>query len=342
MRLIQFLVAVLVLGLAAAPLPAVLTDVTLSFNPAAPTSSQSIAVALSATSVNSAIFEGVTVGSDTITIKIDDQCRGFCVPETLSLLFNIDPLPAGAYDVQVVNAFDTEVFSTELTVFSAPQVSAESTVRSWPQAPGDNDAVQILASAVTCGDLELLSAGLEDDLITVRGRLQSSGACLLSPPQVQNRVDALGVGTLEPGDYRIHLLLQDQTVSGSDFALAATSRLEVTDAPDRADLRGGRFQVTVAWDDGQGNAGVGRPVPGASESTSLFSFFSRDNWELMVKVLDACALNDRFWVFTAASTDVEYTVEVLDTETGDRRTYRNELGNQAPAVPATDAFATCR
>ena len=36
----------------------------------------------------------------------------------------------------------------------------------------------------------------------------------------------------------------------------------------------------------------------------------------LVEVLDACGLNDRFWVFTAGTTNVEWTLRVVDTRTG--------------------------
>jgi len=61
----------------------------------------------------------------------------------------------------------------------------------------------------------------------------------------------------------------------------------------------------------------------------------------MVKVLDGCGVNDRFWVFHAATTSVEYTLTVTDTVTGQVRRYENPLGRNAPAVTDTDAFDVC-
>jgi hypothetical protein len=63
---------------------------------------------------------------------------------------------------------------------------------------------------------------------------------------------------------------------------------------------------------------------------------------MLVKVLDGCALNGRYWVFSAATTDVEYTLRITDTETGDVREYWNPLGSAAAALTDTGAFATCR
>ncbi len=60
------------------------------------------------------------------------------------------------------------------------------------------------------------------------------------------------------------------------------------------------------------------------------------------RVLDGCAINDRFWVFAAGATSVEYTLRVTDTETGAVNEYVNPLGNAADALTDTQAFATCR
>ena len=62
---------------------------------------------------------------------------------------------------------------------------------------------------------------------------------------------------------------------------------------------------------------------------------------MLIKVLDGCEINNHFWVFFAAATNVEYTVTVTDTESGDVQTYFNPLGNVAEAVTDTVAFATC-
>ena len=107
-------------------------------------------------------------------------------------------------------------------------------------------------------------------------------------------------------------------------------------------LANGRFEVRVRWRDAQGQTGFGKRKEIDSNSSVLFWFFNPDNVEFLVKVLDACSLNQRFWVFGAASTDVEYTLEVTDKEAGDVvKTYFNPLGTASPAITDIQAFATC-
>jgi hypothetical protein len=95
--------------------------------------------------------------------------------------------------------------------------------------------------------------------------------------------------------------------------------------------------VEVAFTDPRNAApGQGRAVP-LTADTGAFWFFDPSNLELMVKVLDGRALNGHFWVFYGALSDVDYTLTVTDTETGKKKTYRNERGQLASRAD-TSAF----
>lgn len=109
-------------------------------------------------------------------------------------------------------------------------------------------------------------------------------------------------------------------------------------------LQTGRFAVEVDWRSRPGGeasaTGSGHPMAG-TDSSGAFWFFNPENQELLVKVLDACTTRERFWVFAAGATNVEYILRVTDTQTGTVRTYYNPLGHPAEAVIDTQAFATC-
>jgi hypothetical protein len=104
---------------------------------------------------------------------------------------------------------------------------------------------------------------------------------------------------------------------------------------------GGRFRVDVAWRDFSGQEGVGSTAACGTPDTGLFWFFDPANWELMVKVLDGCAINGRHWVFLAGTTTVEYTLTVTDTLTGQSAVYHNPLGQAALAVNDTSSLSGC-
>lgn len=142
-----------------------------------------------------------------------------------------------------------------------------------------------------------------------------------------------------------HNALPSKAVEKGFLFLAGKTRPETGDCtpgPTVLCLGGGRFRVEVAWKDFQGGAGPGSVVPGtASDDSGLFWFFAPANWELLVKVLDGCAVNGHRWVFAAATTTVEYTLTVTDTKTDQIWTSRNPPGRASPSITDTTALGGC-
>ncbi|MCP4660408.1 MAG: NAD(P)-binding protein [bacterium] len=147
------------------------------------------------------------------------------------------------------------------------------------------------------------------------------------------------------GDYMIYPTFEAAADSGDLAGKKAMAYLGTATACVPGDttlcLSGGRFRVRVSWRDFAGTTGQARRVAFGSDDSGLLWFFDPDNWELLVKVLDGCAVNQKYWVFAAATTNVEYTLEVTDSQSGQMKTYHNPLGTSAAAVTDTFAFATC-
>ena len=112
-------------------------------------------------------------------------------------------------------------------------------------------------------------------------------------------------------------------------------------------LGDGRFRASMEWTDFSGGTGDAEQVTlsraglAKSGDAGVFSFFTNENWDLVLKVLDGCELNGRYWVFSVATTDVQYELKITDTETGEVWTSFNPLGQNAPAVVDPEAFPTC-
>ncbi|MEM1205516.1 MAG: esterase-like activity of phytase family protein [Acidobacteriota bacterium] len=106
-------------------------------------------------------------------------------------------------------------------------------------------------------------------------------------------------------------------------------------------LNGGRFEVSSQIETSDGTMQAGRIADAGTGDSALLWFFDAENWEVLLKVLDGCASNGHYWVFSAATTDVGYTLQVVDSHTGVVRTYENSVGNAAAAVTDTGAFPTC-
>ncbi len=57
-------------------------------------------------------------------------------------------------------------------------------------------------------------------------------------------------------------------------------------------------------------------VLGLGDAAALFYFYSADNPELLVKVLDACSYNGHWWVYGSAGTDQPYFIRIQDSAPG--------------------------
>ncbi len=106
-------------------------------------------------------------------------------------------------------------------------------------------------------------------------------------------------------------------------------------------LREGRFAVEATWRAPSGLVGAARATEARTADAGLLWFFRDSNWELQVKVLDGCAVNGRYWVFAAGTTNVEYDLTVTDLSTGQQASYHNPLGRTAVTITDTGALATC-
>jgi len=117
--------------------------------------------------------------------------------------------------------------------------------------------------------------------------------------------------------------------------LSTSAPLACQADPNTLCVNGARFSVRVDWSvPSQGTSGVGRAVPLTSD-TGYFWFFSANNVELVIKVVDGRAFNNFFWVFYGALSDVAYTITVTDTVTGAIKVYTNPQGRLASVADVT-------
>ncbi len=160
------------------------------------------------------------------------------------------------------------------------------------------------------------------------------------PGSVEPIVVSVPIGTLAAGSHAVVLRRAAQTgPDGHNATVLDSLSFTVAAGPSSTLLlHHGRFEATVTWHAFDGSSGVGRVVPGSSRDSGLFWFFGPDNWELLVKVLDGCAVNGAFWVLGAGGTNVEFTVEIEDVLTHQTWTYTNPSGHPAGSFFDTTAF----
>ncbi len=105
----------------------------------------------------------------------------------------------------------------------------------------------------------------------------------------------------------------------------------------RVCLGGGRFEISLVAHAPDGDFPAQKEVGNAS--SAVYSFFSPGNWEMLLKVLDGCAINGNYWVYAAAATDAGWTLRIVDRETGAERVYGNDPGQASRAITDAGAFS---
>lgn len=105
-------------------------------------------------------------------------------------------------------------------------------------------------------------------------------------------------------------------------------------------LNEGRFRVRMRWTDFQSVTRDAKALTFRSDS-GFFYFVDDSNLEVLVKVLNGCGVNNKFWVFFAAATNTGFTLTVTDTHTGISKPYTNPLGAFPLTVGDTGAFGGC-
>ena len=103
-------------------------------------------------------------------------------------------------------------------------------------------------------------------------------------------------------------------------------------------LQDGRYEVTLAWTTLSGETGPAKVARPRTRDSGLFYFFSYNNWEVLLKVLDGCAVNKHHWVYAASATDLGLNMVVRDTVTNQKKEYFKTAGTPAPATTDSGAF----
>lgn len=186
-------------------------------------------------------------------------------------------------------------------------------------------------------DFDLYAApgtGLDPSTAPCQGEsLLSLEACFFSSPTP-------GTWTLQAnrfsgtGQYQLTVTLFGPT-GGAGPCVPSSTRLCISDQTgDR------RFSAEVAWNrpGALGQAGAIDLSDRGVRRGGLFWIGNPSNPEILLKVLNGCAINDHYWVFYSAGTNQGLDLVVRDTVTGNVWTGTNPNGTLAPPVADLTAF----
>ena len=109
-------------------------------------------------------------------------------------------------------------------------------------------------------------------------------------------------------------------------------------------LQNDRFEVKANYAN-SGGSGIGQIMNFGGQrtenvETAFYYFTSATNFEMGVKVLNACIpqFGNKFWVFASGLTDQAWTLTIRDTQTGAIKTYTNSLGHLSTTFADVSAF----
>jgi hypothetical protein len=192
------------------------------------------------------------------------------------------------------------------------------------------------------GPLQSFSAAPRS-LLRAGNILQAVGASLADGLRITVGIAA---GTSVPAGGIVAMATVTDSRSGDSFASLGQrqSSLVASGGPCTPDaqslcLSDGRFKVQAAWQSST-SSGNGTAIPGSSD-TGQFWFFNSSNVEMVVKVLNGCGINTRYWVFAGGLTNVKVTMTVTDMQNAAVQTYVNNLNTPFAPIQDTGAFATC-
>ena len=136
-------------------------------------------------------------------------------------------------------------------------------------------------------------------------------------------------------------IYQQSSPQGPTACIASDTVLCVDDHPGD-----GRFKVSASFQTAQdgGLSGKAQAIPLSQLGVvhgGLLWFFGADNPEMLLKILNGCTVNNHYWAFLSANTNVGFTVTVEDTLRNDSKTYTNADLTAAPPVQDTSALASC-
>lgn len=168
------------------------------------------------------------------------------------------------------------------------------------------------------------------------GSSVSIGAQAVAPTWRRTGASLFGIDAIAPARARSAVITLYSAVD-TYFDNVLVQRLG--DCTSEDCLNNQRFLVKVRWSAGR-TSGQGQQRT-LTQDSAAFWFFNPDNIELVIKVLNGCAVNGHYWVFAAGLTNVEVEITVTDVVTGVTRTYMNQENHAFQPVQDTSTFATC-
>ena len=239
--------------------------------------------------------------------------------------------------------YASNIAASALLLFlgGAAAQAAELTFSPLPVVAGQPVTATYRSVAFACEDEGVLTV---ESVVTARKEIFLSvipANCPIIPLGLMEYTATTSLGPLSAGTWNLfvnsfetNVLLEHEILEVKPEPLCEATGTSLC-------LGGGRFGVTGEWTDFESHHGVAHAAPDDFKGLGNYGvlwFFSADNPEMAVKVLNGCSFNGHYWVFLSPASTVEYHITVRDVVTGQQKVYSNALGHVPSLTADTSAF----
>ncbi|MDE2923205.1 MAG: fibronectin type III domain-containing protein [Acidobacteriota bacterium] len=213
-----------------------------------------------------------------------------------------------------------------------------------PARPTD---LKVMPTGSTSVKVSWTDQSNNEDGFQVHARLQGSGwATVATVPANTESADIDGLESGGRYDFRVRAYNRDGG-RNSNVVRLVLQAVDYTDCVPSASqitfAHGYTVSMCVEYQkDGETVVEDAKDYGLESRESGLLYFFDRDNAEVLVKVLDACAVNGFRWVFVAPVTDLAFNLYVDETSTNERWEHRNPRGGQTASTKSDVAAFPCQ
>ncbi len=202
----------------------------------------------------------------------------------------------------------------------------------------------LVVDAISQTELELrwLDRSVDETAFEVHERMVDSEFVRIAT--LPANATSIVIGDIPPASFRAYQVVATNGRARSEpTAEAGATTLgvvgECREGADSVCLHHGRFRVELVRDSSASFAGG--VAASLTNDTGYLSLQGDRDVDVVVKVLDGCEVNQRYWVQAAGLTDAEVTIKVVDSKTGVAATFYSPPGDVFQPVQDRDTFAVC-
>ncbi len=216
-----------------------------------------------------------------------------------------------------------------------------------PSLPARPTDLKVMATGGTSVKVTWTDQSNNEDGFEVQSRLQGAG--WRTAARVAANTESADVTGLQSGgryDFRVRAYNRDGG-RNSNVATIVLSAAEYTECePTAAQItfeHGYTVSMCIEYQEGGAGPVLTKDAENYglnSRESGLLYFFDRDNAEVLVKVLDACAVNGYRWVFVAPVTTLAFNLRVDEVGSDRYWMHQNPRGGQTATTESnTQAFS---